>query len=214
LVQIQAVLPQLMDQADSMVRAMESFEKGIPVGDGVGPLVASELMAGSSSRVVAKDTVYVEREFKGRHLGIIKAQGPMGYVGEPDVGLREVISSMPVKPRIIVMADATLKLEGDQTGEIEEGIGAAIGGIGTEKFRIEETATQDAIPIYAILVKESNLEALTSMRKEIADAADGVLGALSELIDSKTREGDSVLFIGVGNTLGIGQADELRRGEA
>ena len=36
------------------------------------------------------------------------------------------------------------------------------------------------------------------------DATDGVVAALSEMVHGKTREGDSMVFIGVGSTLGVG----------
>jgi hypothetical protein len=41
-------------------------------------------------------------------------------------------------------------------GSNYDAIGAAIGGIGTEKFRTEDTATKEAVPIYVTLFKESN----------------------------------------------------------
>ncbi len=36
------------------------------------------------------------------------------------------------------------------------------------------------------------------------DATDGVVAALSEMVDGKTREGDSIVFIAIGSTLGVG----------
>jgi len=101
--------------------------------------------------------------------------------------------------------DAALKLEGEKTGEIAEGVGAAIGGIGVEKFQIEEVAANHKIPIYAILVKESDVEAITTMKKEIGDAVRLVMERMKRLIAERTSEGDSVVLIGVGNTLGVGQ---------
>ncbi len=103
------------------------------------------------------------------------------------------------------MIDAALTLEGEKTGEIAEGAGAAIGGIGVEKFQIEEVATHYKIPLYAILVKQSLLEAITVMRKEIAEASDKVSTVLTRLIEEKTKEGDDVLVAGIGNTLGVAQ---------
>ena len=96
---------------------------------------------------------------------------------------------MKVELSAIIMADAALKLEGEKTGEMVEGMGAAIGGIGTEKFGIEEVAAKHAIPIYAILVKESQIEALTVMRKEIADASQAVLEAANAVIEQRTKRG-------------------------
>lgn len=205
LVQLQASLPQISEMAEALRSSVDSIAKAQPIGDGLGPLAASRLSAGVPKERVARDTVLSRREFRGRTLYVVKAEGPMGYVGEPDVAIRKVVEEMGVSLNAIVMADAALKLEGEETGELVEGMGAAIGGIGTEKFRIEEVAARNSIPIYAILVKESQAEALTVMRERIADASESVLDSLAAIVDTKTNEGDSVLFAGVGNTLGIGQ---------
>ena len=37
---------------------------------------------------------------------------------------------------MIITIDAALKLEGEDTGEVAEGIGAAIGGPGIERYKI------------------------------------------------------------------------------
>jgi hypothetical protein len=205
LIQLQASLPQIMEMANSFSEATDSIVNVEPIGDGLGALVASRLMLGIPKEPIARDTVLSKRDYKGRTLYVVKAEGPMGYVGEPDVAIRKVVEEMKVQLSAIIMADAALKLEGEKTGEMVEGMGAAIGGIGTEKFRIEEVATKHSIPIYAILVKESQVEALTVMKKEVAEASQGVISAMDAVIEERTKEGDSVLFAGIGNTLGIGQ---------
>jgi len=43
------------------------------------------------------------------------------------------------------------------------------------------------------------------MKKEIAEASQAVADAMTAVVLERTKEGDSVLFAGVGNTLGIGQ---------
>lgn len=205
LVQLQASLPQIMEMANALKDTTTSLVKAQPIGDGLGPLVASRFMVGSPKEQVARDTVLSKTQYKGRDLYVMKAEGPMGWVGEPDEALRKLVEERKVELRVIIMADAALKLEGEKTGEVIQGMGAAIGGIGTEKFGIEEVAVRHSIPIYAILVKESQLEALTVMRKEIAEAASAVAEAVTKLIEERTKEGDSVLFAGIGNTLGVGQ---------
>ena len=205
LVQLQASLPQIMELARALKETTASLINAQPLGDGLGPLAASRLMADVAKQPIARDTVLCKREYKGRTLYVVKAEGPMGYVGEPDVAIRKVVEEMKVELSAIIMADAALKLEGEKTGEMVEGMGAAIGGLGTEKFGIEEVAGEHSIPIYAILVKESQAEALTVMRKEIAEASQAVVDAMAAVIEGRTKEGDSVLFAGIGNTLGIGQ---------
>ena len=103
------------------------------------------------------------------------------------------------------MIYAAINLEGEKTGSVAEGIGAAIGGIGVEKYQIEEVATRFDIPVYAVIVKQSVQDAITIMRKEIADSFDKVTETVHSVIEDRTSEGQSVLIIGVGNTLGVGQ---------
>ncbi len=205
LIQLQMLMPMIIQEADALLNAVDSFKMGQPVGDGIGPVVVSRYMAGKEKRVIAKDTVMAISEYKGRKLYVLKADGPMAYVGQPGVAIKKVIEEMGIKPSAIVMIDAALKLEGEKTGEIAEGVGAAIGGIGVEKFQIEEAATKAKVPLYAILVKQSILEAITVMRKEIAEAADKVTQVLNRVIEEKTKEGDEVLVAGIGNTLGVAQ---------
>jgi hypothetical protein len=205
IVQLQMLMPMIIQEADALLNAVDSFKVGQPVGDGIGPVVVSRYMAGKEKRAVAKDTVMAVSEYKGRKLYILKAEGPMAYVGQPGVAIKKVVEEMGVKPSAIIMIDAALKLEGEKTGEIAEGVGAAIGGIGVEKFQIEEAATNHKIPLYAILVKQSLVEAITVMRKEIAEASDKVIQVLNRVIEEKTKEGDEVLVAGIGNTLGVAQ---------
>ena len=103
------------------------------------------------------------------------------------------------------MVDAALKLEGEVTGSIAQGFGAAIGGVGTERFQIEEVATKYNIPIYAIVIKQSIKEAITLMTKEIADSSDKVSSQVYDIIKTNAKTGQCALIIGVGNTLGVSQ---------
>ena len=205
LIQLQMLMPMIIQEADALLNAVDSFKVGQPVGDGIGPVIVSRYMVGKEKRVVAKDTVMAITEYKGRKLYVLKADGPMAYVGQPGVAMKKIVDEMGVKPSAIVMIDAALKLEGEKTGEIAEGVGAAIGGIGVEKFQIEEVATKAKVPLYAILVKQSILEAITVMRKEIAEAADKASQVLNRVIEEKTKEGDEVVVAGIGNTLGVAQ---------
>ena len=101
----------------------------------------------------------------------------------------------------LIMVDAALKLEGEKTSEIAEGIGAAIG---VEKYRIEAQAVKAGVPMYAVVVKQSLIDAISVMLKEIAEASDKAVAVAQIIIKEKTKEGDTVLIVGVGNTLGVG----------
>ena len=103
------------------------------------------------------------------------------------------------------MVDAALKLEGENSGEVAQGFGAAIGGIGTERFQIEEIATKNEIPVFAIVIKQSVQEAINLMTKEISDKAEEVRSQIYEIIQDNTSPGKTILIIGVGNTIGVAQ---------
>jgi hypothetical protein len=109
------------------------------------------------------------------------------------------------KPDIIVMIDAALKMEGEDSGSVAQGFGAAIGGIGTDRFQIEEIATKNGIPIYSVVVKQSIKEAITLMTKQIADKADDVESQVYRIVLENTSPNQRALVVGVGNTLGVPQ---------
>lgn len=201
--QLQAFLPLIMQEADAFQGATKAFAEGHPIGDGAGPLVASKLMRDRETRKVEKDMVAAETTLEGRRVIALKAEGPGGNVGKPGDAIRQVLEENNGKASMIIMVDAALKLEGEKTGEISEGIGAAIGGIGTERFKIEEEATKFGIPVYAIVVKQSIQEAVTTMKKEIAESVEPVLERIKQLILERTKEGELVLIAGIGNTAGI-----------
>ena len=201
--QLQAFLPLIMQEAEAYQGAAKAFAEGHPIGDGAGPLVVSKLIRNSQVRKVEKDMVAGETVIEGRRLIALKAEGPGGNVGKPGDAIRQVLEENNGKASMIIMVDAALKLEGEKTGEVTEGIGAAIGGIGTERFKIEEEATKFGIPVYAIVIKQSILEAVTTMKKEIADAAEPVIEHIKHLIVDRTKEGELVIVAGIGNTAGI-----------
>ena len=201
--QLQAFLPQILQEAEAYQGATKAFAEGHPIGDGAGPLVASKLMRGREIRKVEKDMVAAETTMEGRKVIAMKAEGPGGNVGKPGDAIRQILEENSGKAAMIVMVDAALKLEGEKTGEISEGIGAAIGGIGTERFKIEEEATKFGIPVYAIVVKQSIQEAVTTMKKEISDAAEPVIERIKRLVLERTKEGELILVAGIGNTAGI-----------
>lgn len=203
--QLQMVLPQIMEQANALAKATETFKLAQPIGDGVGPMLASRLINGAPVQKIARDTVVAKTEYNGRTLYVLKAEGPMGYVGEPHVAIQRLIEDQAVSLNLIVMVDAAQKFEGEQSGEIAQGVGAAIGGLGVEKFDIEEISAKHNIPIYAVLIKQGDVETLTAMRKELADAVDKAVAVVKRVVDERTKEGDKVLVAGIGNTLGIAQ---------
>ncbi len=203
--QLQMLLPLIMQEAEALVGATEAFAKGQPIGDGVGPLIASSFMVGHRKMKAARDMVYTESSLDGRKLITLKATGPGGTVGKPGDAIRNLVKKKKGKISMIVMIDAALKFEGEKTGGVSEGIGAAIGGIGTERFKIEEEAKRCKIPLYAIVIKESIQEAITPMKKEITEAVDDVTTRVKKLVNKRAKKGDYVIIAGIGNTIGIAQ---------
>ncbi len=205
LVQLQMIMPMILQEADALIGAIEALKHVQPLGDGIGPMIVGKMMLGKEKKAPARDTVYSEAVMNGRTLYLLKAEGPGGNVGQPGTAIEKMIEETKLKLDVIIMIDAALKLEGEKTGDIAEGIGAAIGGIGVDRFKIEAVATKHNIPLYAIVVKQSIVDAISVMKKEIADSAEKVHILLSRVIEEKTKEGDNVLVVGVGNSLGVGQ---------
>ena len=200
---LQMLLPFIMEQAEAMKEAIPAFKAGQPVGDGIGPMVVGKMMLDSQKETVAFQTVLAKTEFENRKLFLLKAEGPSSTVGRPADALETIVSNN--KLDAIIMIDAALKMEGEDSATISHGFGAAIGGMGFDRFQIEAIATNNNIPVFSIVVKQSVKEAITLMTKEIADQADPVRSQIYEMIQENTKEGQSVLIIGVGNTVGVPQ---------
>ena len=200
---LQMMLPFIMEQAEALQEAVSAIKKGQPIGDGIGPMVVGKMMLKTEKKPIGLETVYSETDFEGRKLILLKAQGPNATVGRPGDAVEILVQEK--KPEIIIMVDAGLKLEGETSATIAHGFGAAIGGIGTDRFQIEEIATRYQIPIFAIVIKQSIKEAITLMTREIAEKADDVESQIYQNIRQNTTDNQAVLIIGVGNTLGIPQ---------
>ena len=200
---LQMMLPFIMEQAEALKDAVPAFKQGQPIGDGIGPLVVGEMMLDTKKQKAEFETVYSESEFNDRKLILLKAEGPYATVGRPGEATESLVEKL--KPNIIIMIDAALKLEGEDTGDVAQGFGAAIGGIGTDRFKIEAIATKHDIPIFAIVVRQSVKDAITLMKKEISDQTEKVRNQVYEMITDNSNPNETVLVIGVGNTLGVAQ---------
>jgi len=200
---LQMMLPFIMEQAEALKDAVPAFKQGQPIGDGIGPLVVGGMMLDTKKQKAEFETVYSESEFNDRKLILLKAEGPYATVGRPGEATESLVEKL--KPNIIIMIDAALKLEGEDTGDIAQGFGAAIGGIGTDRFKIEAIAIKHDIPIFAIVVRQSVKDAITLMKKEISDQTEKVRNQVYEMITDNSNPDQTVLVIGVGNTLGVAQ---------
>ena len=200
---LQMMLPFIMEHAKAMDSSIPAFKTGQPLGDGIGPMVVGKMMLDIEKEIISFQTALAKINYEQRKLFLVKAKGPGSTVGRPDEALQKIVDDNKIDA--IVMIDAALKMEGENSASVARGFGAAIGGIGTEKFQIEDIATQNKIPVFSIIVKQSVKEAITLMTKEIADQADNVRSQVYEMILENTLEGQSVVVIGVGNTAGVPQ---------
>ncbi|UCD26205.1 MAG: DUF1512 domain-containing protein [Candidatus Bathyarchaeota archaeon] len=205
IMQLQMILPLIMREAEAFASALKAFATGQPIGDGAGALVAAKLMHGHKTKRIAKDIVVATVPLEGRIAHVLKSEGPGGNVGKPGDGIKQIMKETKGKIATIVMIDAAAKLEGEKAGDVSEGVGAAIGGPGVERFKIEESVLKHKIPVNAILIKEDIGDAVSPMRKEIFDAADRVIQRIKRLLLERTKKGDAVIIAGIGNTIGIGQ---------
>ena len=205
IMQLQMILPLVMKEAEAYASALKAFADGQPIGDGAGPLAAAKLMHGYKTRKLPKDCVVASVPIEGRTAFIIKAEGPGGNVGKPGEAVQAVIDENKGKIASVIMIDAGLKLEGEMVGEVAEGIGAAIGGPGVDQFKIEESVVKYKIPLNAVIVKEDIGDAVSPMRKEIANSVDKVIERVKNVILERTKEDDKIIIVGVGNTIGVGQ---------
>ena len=200
--QIQMILPQVMEQAEAYNAAIPSLKSKKPIGDGIGPLVASRLSGESESKEVVRDTILNEVKIENRNAFIIKAKGPGGNVGKPGEAIKRVVEENE-QISLIITIDAALKLEGEDTGEVAEGIGAAIGGPGIERYKIEEIATNNKIKFLAIVTKMSEKEAITEMKPEIEKTSEILLNKVKETIRQHSEDNQNIIIAGIGNTLGV-----------
>ena len=200
---LQMMLPFIMEHAKAMDASISAFKTGQPLGDGIGPMVVGKMMLDVEKEIISFQTALAKIEYEKRKLFLVKAEGPGSTVGRPDDALQKIVNDNKIDA--VIMIDAALKMEGEDSASVARGFGAAIGGIGTEKFQIEHITTQNNIPVFSIVIKQSVTEAITLMTKDIADQADNVRSQVYEMIMENTTEGQSVVVIGVGNTAGVPQ---------
>ena len=74
-----------------------------------------------------------------------------------------------------------------------------------DQFKVEEELVKYKIPINAIVIKEDLGDAISPMRKEVFDAVDPTIERVKRVIKERTKEGDTVIVAGIGNSIGIGQ---------
>jgi len=146
-----------------------------------------------------------ETTIEGRRVIVIKALGPGGSVGRPGDAIERLLEEEDGKVKMLITVDAAGKLEGEEVGEIAEGVGAAIGGIGVEKYKIEEAASRHNVPMYAVAIKQGIEHVVAPLVEELMDATDKAVESVKSLILDYSNEGDTIIVAGIGNTVGVAQ---------
>lgn len=204
LMQLKMLIPYLREIVISYYDALKAFRAGIPIGDSIGPIVAQRFFGSEVTVDEKNDIVYSVSEFEDRYILALKAHGPGSEVGKPGEVIKKIIDELKGDIQAVIMIDAALRLESEKTGDIAVGVGAAIGDPGPEKFKIENACTNYKIPLYAIIIKESYIEAVTPMNREIAEAADKAVEIVKKLIREEVPKEGKVIIAGIGNTVGVG----------
>lgn len=200
LLMLQMSLPLIMRIVKAQFEGTMAFSEGKPIGDGLGPLIAGMLLK-KHVELEERDGMMVgRREMDGRHVIIARAKGPGARVGKVGPTITALIQEEGLKR--IITVDAAVKLEGEQTGSIAEGIGVVIGGPGVDKWMIEESMAKGDLETDAVIVKMSPEEAISQMNEEIMKASKKALCVVRDSI-YRTEIGSKVLVVGVGNSSGL-----------
>ncbi|MFX0133955.1 MAG: DUF1512 family protein [Candidatus Hodarchaeota archaeon] len=212
IMQIQMQLNLILRIAKAIMEALKAFSQGKPIGDGIGPLVISNLYHQYKSpqnepktiKDYTEDITVHEMEIENRHAFLIRATGPGARVGKPGKAVQKLMDEYQNRIKRLFMIDAGLKLEGEKSGDVIEGVGAVIGGPGVEKYKIEESGVKFNLPMDGYVIKESAIDAYGPMKQIISKSVNKVIDLLKIGIQERTAEGDTIIICGVGNTVGIG----------
>jgi hypothetical protein len=194
-------IPLIRRIAVATERATEAFVAGTPIGDGIGPLVAARLMKGGAKIYAEEEFAVAPAVIAKRKVLVSKASGPGASVGYPGKFMTKLLKTEKIDR--IITVDAGMRLEGEKPGSVAEGVGVAMGGVGTERYEIEELAVKNNIPLDAIVIKENEEEAFEGMRMEVLNSVPAALQAIEAAV-KRSPVKERILLIGVGNTCGIG----------
>ena len=202
LLSLRMSLPLIMRIVKAQFEGAKAFSEGKTIGDGLGPLVAGMLMKDyKSEEIKVIDDMYVVRKrMDERKLIIARAKGPGARVGKVGKVVKSIIENENIDK--IITVDAAVKLEGEETGKVAQGIGVVIGGLGVDKWAIEEEIVKRNLDIDAVIVKMSPEEAISPMNQKILDSAEKALEVVNRSILNSSDD-INILVLGVGNSCGI-----------
>jgi len=202
LLMLQMSLSLIMRIVRAQFEGTKAFSQGKPIGDGLGPLVAGMLMRDYKTEYLneIEDMMVAKKQYDEHNVFIVRAKGPGARIGK----IGRVVTSIIENEKIdkIITVDAAVKLEGEETGKVAQGIGVVIGGIGVDKWAIEEEILKKDLDIDAVIVKMSPEEAISNMNQKIADAGKEALQVVKGSILNSKKD-INILVVGVGNSCGI-----------
>jgi hypothetical protein len=199
---VQMQMPLIARMAKAATNATKAFADGVPIGDGIGPMVTASLVSAKTKTVIYKDEEFAvaRTTIGGRPVLIAKADGPGATIGRPGKFLLKLMKKQRLD-RIITI-DAAMRLEGEKAGSVAEGVGVAMGG-SVDRYEIEEVAVKKSIPLDAVAIKVSDEEALGPMIRPVLDSIPAATEALKTAL-GRTKRSERILIMGIGNTCGIG----------
>ena len=203
---VRMMLPVYEELAESQKDATRAFLDQAPIGDAIGPLVAAKMITDEPEEV-SKNIMHSEEEINDETVHVLKSDGPGARLGKYGEAVDQLAEENDLEA--IVTVDAALKLEGEETGTVSEGVGVMMGGPGVEKTKIEEAATEHDIPLEGVVIKQNAPEASKAMKKEIFDSYQDAVDKAQEIASEYDGE---VAIIGVGNTCGVGNTKDSTRG--
>ncbi len=196
---IQMFLPMYEEVAESQRDATEAFIKGVPIGDSIGPFVAANFIS-KKPKQIAEDIMLAKEKIGNKNVFILKSNGPGSRLGKYGDAVKGIVEKNKIEE--IISVDAGLRFEGEETGTVVDGIGVLMGGPGVEKYKIEEIATQKNVPLEGYIIKMSAPQASKAMSRKVYEGGKKAVKIVENHI--KNTKAKSILLIGVGNTIGIG----------
>ncbi|MCR8462614.1 MAG: DUF1512 family protein [Candidatus Korarchaeota archaeon] len=204
LLQLKLLVPFIRELCLSYFDALKGFVEGVPIGDSVGALVALHFFGDIVEVDEDLKIAYSSSEFEGRYVLAVKAKGPGSEVGYPGRFLEKILEKIGGDVNLIITVDAALRLESENTGKVDVGVGAAIGDPGPEKYRIESWTSKYKIPLYAVVIKENYVEALTPLSETLLSAVYNACEVVKRIIIEEVPSEGKVIILGIGNTIGVG----------
>lgn len=194
---VQMQLPMIEKIIKSELEGTKAFLNSYPVGDSIGPHIASTMM--TKPKEIAEDVLMSEEKINGRKCFVMKAAGPGPRLGKIQEAVKKVAKKHKIKKLITI--DAHAKLEGEKSGYVNQGVGVAIGGTGVEKQLIEEALLPKDVETEMIAINVGMEEAIGTMTKDVLKSEEEVRQIVYDSV-GRLKKNEKAIIFGVGNSSG------------